>query len=292
MNILLVTNNNKDLDYDFSKKVIDYLNTKKQHVYSTVSELVELSNVDMVEEKKLSKMDFAIVIGGDGTVLNYASKYAKYKFPFVSINLGRVGALSMIEKECYQKYLDKILNKDYYIEERLGLECQVKFKDKDDKVEFVGYNDIILHRGLSMKLLPIEMSVNNSKEDVIYADGMVISTPSGSSAYNVSAGGPLLSMNSKAYVLTPICPQSRIFTSLVVSQEDKIRLCVSNKTSLHKQEITLSGDGFYNCFISPGDEIFIKKSNMKLRMIRFNEEYLMYQSAHKAVNSMKKKGEK
>lgn len=291
MNILLVTNSNKDIENHFSKEVIEYLIFKKQKIYSDDGTIANIENVYSVDDKILSKIDFAIVIGGDGTVLTYASKYAKYKFPFVAINLGRVGALSMIEKDSYKEYLDKILNKDYYVEERIGLECKVNFKDKKDKMEFIGYNDIILHRGLSMKLLPIETSVNDSKKDVIYADGIVIATPSGSSAYNVSAGGPLLSINSKSYVVTPICPQSRIFTSLVVSDDDKISLCVSNKLSLNEKEITLSGDGFYNCFISPGDEIVIKKSKVKLKMIRFNEKYLMYQSAHKAVASLEKKGE-
>jgi NAD+ kinase len=188
--------------------------------------------------------------------------------------------------------LDKVLDSDYYVEERMGLDCSISFKNADSTMKFTGYNDIILHRGLSMKLLPIISKINDSKEELIFADGMVVATPNGSSAYNVSAGGPLLSTSSRAYVVTPICPQSRIFTSLVISQDDIVHLSVSSKSSIKDNEMTISCDGFYNSFISSGDEIVIKKSDKGLKMIRFNEKESMYQSAHKALNSIKKKGEK
>lgn len=289
MNVLLVTNNNKDTDFSFSKEVIEYLRSKDITLYSDDEELINQFNLHKMNNDKI---DFSIIIGGDGTVLKYASKYGKADFPFVGINFGRVGALAAIEKENYRTYLDKVIDKDYYIEERMGLDCIVSFKDSDKVIKFTGYNDIILHRGLSMKLLPIITKINDSKEDVIFADGVVVATPNGSSAYNVSAGGPLLSPSSKCYVITPICPQSRIFTSLVVSDDDVVSLSISNKSSLNENEITISGDGFYNSFVSPGDKIVIKKADKGLKMIKFNESDSLYQAAHKALNSMKKKGEK
>lgn len=291
MNILLVTNKNKDIDYNFTSEVIEYLKIKNIHIFTEEKQLVNKFELEHIDEQKLTDINFAIVLGGDGTVLKYASKYAKYDFPFVLINLGRVGALAMIEKNTYKEYIDKILNNDYFIEERMGLECIVNFKDKD-KLEFIGYNDIVLHRSLSMKLLPIEIGINDSEKETIYADGMVIATPNGSSAYNVSAGGPLLSMNSNVYVVTPICPQSRIFSPLVVSESDIVYLKVLSKNSLNENEITISGDGFYNSFISIGDKIVIKKAKNRLKMIRFKEKQSMYKSAHKAIASLSKEGEK
>ena len=289
MNVLLVTNNNKDVDFSFSRDVIEYLKAKGVTLYSDEKELINDFNVLEFDNQEI---DFSVVIGGDGTVLKYASKYGKKDFPFVGINLGRVGALTLIDKENYKLYLNKVLEHDYYIEERMGLDCVVNFKESKKTLEFTGYNDIILHRGLSMKLLPVITKINDSKEDVIFADGVVVATPNGSSAYNVSAGGPLLSVNSKCYVVTPICPQSRIFTPLVISENDKVYLSISEKSSLNKNEITISGDGFYNSFVSSGDKISIKKSDKGLKMIKFNESDSLYQAAHKALNSIKKKGEK
>ncbi len=287
MKVLFVVNDNKDKDYKISSGIIDYLKGKDINVYSDNTNL----NVEIIEENILNTIDFAIVLGGDGTVLQYASKYAKYGFPYVGINLGRVGALTIVELEEYKFYLDKIINKEYEVFEQLGLDGVIEYTS-GNSVSFTSYNDIIFHRGLSLKLLPVLISVNESDKDLFYADGVIVATPVGSSAYNASAGGPLLSYGSKSYVITPICPQSKSFTPLVVSEDDKVNLSMTNKVNVMDNEVIVSVDGCFKYFVSPFDEIKIKKSKSTLKMIRFNKNKSLYTSVYKAVTSIEKKGEK
>ena len=292
MNIFLVVNNNKDIDFNLSKEIIGYLFSKNNNIYSDDKTLINQFNLLELTNNELPNIDFSIIVGGDGTVLKYASKYGQCKFPFIGINLGRVGALTLLEPNDYKRYIDKILSNNYSIVERLGLSCTIHFeKDKDD-ISFVGYNDIILHRSSSLKLLPIEINLNSGPKDIFYADGLVVSTPNGSSAYNASAGGPLLSHSSHCYVITPICPQSKSFTPLVISENDSLELSLSKKSDIGDNEVTVSSDGCYKHFISTSDKISIKKAKSGLKMIKFNEEGSIYTPVYKAVVSIERKGEK
>ena len=287
MEVLFVVNDNKDKDYKISFEIINHLKSKGVNVYSSNPSL----GVRDASEEILNKIDFAIVLGGDWTVLQYASKYAKYGFPYVGINLGRVGALTIVELEDYKTYLDKVLNKEYEVFEQLGLDGVIEYRD-GKSVSFTSYNDIIFHRGLSLKLLPVLISVNESDKDLFYADGVIVATPVGSSAYNASAGGPLLSYGSKSYVITPICPQSKSFTPLVISEEDNVNLSMTNKVNVLDNEVIVSVDGCFKYFVSPFDEIKITKSKSTLKMIRFDKNKSLYTSVYKAVTSIEKKGEK
>lgn len=290
MNVLLVINNNKDVDFSFSKQVIEYLTSKNVNVFSDDENVANVFGVTKFEESELQSIDFSLILGGDGTVLKYASKYGKCNFPFIGINLGRVGALSLLDVDNYKVYLDRVLNKDYHIEYRLGLDCEVLFAKGNKKIKFTCYNDIVLHRALSLKLLPILLRVNNG-EDLINADGIVVSTPGGSSAYNASSGGPLLIGDCKSVVITPICPQSKIFIPLVVSDESSISLKICEKSDIDNEEVIVSGDGCYKYFISKNDEIDITKSKYCLKMIGFDDKNSLYKSVYKAVTSIKKRGE-
>lgn len=292
MNVFFVVNNSKDIDFTLSKEIVEYLRNKKVNIYSDDKELIDKFELLDLNKFELANINFSIIVGGDGTVLKYASKYGECNFPFIGINLGRVGALTMLEPNDYKRYIDKILANDYKVVERLGLSCSVHFKDKKDTVNFIGYNDIILHRSSSLKLLPIEISINGGNKDIFYADGLVVATPNGSSAYNASAGGPLLSHSSHCYVITPICPQSKSFTPLVISDSDVIELSLSKKSDIGDNEVTISSDGCYKYFVSTLDKISIRKSRSVLKMINFSEDNSIYMPVYKAVVSIERKGEK
>ena len=110
--------------------------------------------------------------------------------------------------------------------------------------KFVAFNDVVVHRGVSPKILGVKIAINNTEFSEVYTDGIIVATPVGSSAYNLSAGGPLLSTNSKCYVITPICPQSKTFSSLVVSKEDEILLTVGENPNVLKDQNVVIVDGY------------------------------------------------
>ncbi len=273
MNVLYVVNSSKDKELLHSKEIIKYLKSKDLNVYY-LDETIEPSLV--VDD--FSIIDLVIILGGDGTILKYARNYGKYNIPILGINLGRVGALAIAKISNYKELIDKYLLGDYFITNNLTLQGKMKHNDKS--VEFIIYNDVMIHRGLSYKLLPIHIGINNTRFDKIYADGIVISTPSGSSAYNFSAGGPLLSHNSNCYVITPICPQTRGFNSLVVSNEEVVHLSVDSDNGTY---LCIDGCEQYN--IVKGDEVVIYKSDYYLKLVNFSHQNSIYETVYKVMKA-------
>ena len=287
MKVLMIVNSSKDLEYKLSLEIASYLKEKNICLYTDDVELVNKTTfINKYDDG--TDIDFAVVLGGDGTILKYAHDYEGNLFPFLGINLGRVGALALVEKDNYKEVFDKVLSGDYFIETQNGLDVSIKYNETNEVVNLTAFNDVIIHRGLSLNLLSMFVSVNDCREDKFYADGLVVATPVGSSAYNASAGGPLLYRGSKAYVLTPICPQLKSFSSLVVDENDEIRVKLGTGKNCIKKEYIVSTDGNKKFFVSTDDEVFIKKSNTILKMIRVDKHGSIYTSVHKAVVSIRK----
>ena len=290
-NILFVANVKKDKDTVYSKRIIDSLFNKGLKVFVDNEELFYESLTELATPENLKQVDMMIVLGGDGTILTYARKYEKYNFPIMGINLGRIGALAVAELDDYETYIDKLLAGDYVEIEHIALDGKIMYSD-GKSIKYTAYNDVVIHRGMSPKILKINIAVNNSDFSEVYTDGIIVATPTGSSAYNLSAGGPLLSTNSKCYVITPICPQSKTFSSLVVSKEDEILLTVGENPNVLKDQNVVIVDGFVEYPINSNDIVMIKKSKKNLKMVQFSQQKSLYDSVYKAVVSINRKGEK
>ena len=290
-NILFVANVKKDKDTVYSKRIIDSLFNKGLKVFVDNEELFYESLTELATPEKLKQVDMMIVLGGDGTILTYARKYEKYNFPIMGINLGRIGALAVAELDDYDTYIDKLIDGDYFEIEHIALDGKIIYYDSK-AIKFTAYNDVVIHRGISPKILKINIAVNNSDFSEVYTDGIIVATPTGSSAYNLSAGGPLLSTNSKCYVITPICPQSKTFSSLVVSKEDEILLTVGENPNVLKDQNVVIVDGYVEYPINSNDIVMIKKSKKNLKMVQFSQQKSLYDSVYKAVVSINRKGEK
>ena len=290
-NILFVANVKKDKDTIYSKGIIDSLFKKGLKVYVDTEELLLEELTELATPENLKTVDMMIVLGGDGTILTYARKYEKYNFPIMGINLGRIGALAVAELNDYEEYIDKLLNGDYVEIEHIALDGKIMYSD-GKSIKYTAYNDVVIHRGISPKILKINIAVNNSDFSEVYTDGIIVATPTGSSAYNLSAGGPLLSTNSKCYVITPICPQSKTFSSLVVSKEDEILLTVGDNPNVEKNQNVVIVDGYVEYPINSNDIVMIKKSKKNLKMVQFSQQKSLYDSVYKAVVSINRKGEK
>ena len=290
-NILFVANVKKDKDTVYSKRIIDSLFKKGLKVYVDNEELTYEDLTELATPEILKQIDMMIVLGGDGTILTYARKYEKYNFPIMGINLGRIGALAVAELDDYETYLDKLIEGDYVEIEHIALDGKIMYSD-GKSIKYTAYNDVVIHRGISPKILKINIAVNNSDFSEVYTDGIIVATPTGSSAYNLSAGGPLLSTNSKCYVITPICPQSKTFSSLVVSKEDEILLTVGENPNVEKDQNVVIVDGYVEYPINSNDIVMIKKSKKNLKMVQFSQQKSLYDSVYKAVVSINRKGEK
>ena len=290
-NILFVANVKKDKDTIYSKGIIDSLFKKGLKVFVDTEELLLEELTELATLENLKEVDMMIVLGGDGTILTYARKYEKYNFPIMGINLGRIGALAVAELDDYEEYIDKLIAGEYFEIEHIALDGKIMYSD-GKSIKYTAYNDVVIHRGISPKILKINIAVNNSDFSEVYTDGIIVATPTGSSAYNLSAGGPLLSTNSKCYVITPICPQSKTFSSLVVSKEDEILLTVGDNPNVEKNQNIVIVDGYVEYPINSNDIVMIKKSKKNLKMVQFSQQKSLYDSVYKAVVSINRKGEK
>jgi NAD+ kinase len=142
---------------------------------------------------------------------------------------------------------------------------------------------------MSTKLLKTIISVNDNEFSDVYADGVIVSTPIGSSAYNLSAGGPLLATGSNCYVITPICPQSRTVTSIVLSKDDVTSLTIGENVNTERSDNVVVVDGYVKYPVNANDVVLIEKSNKSLQLVQFSKHKFLYESVYKTVVSINKK---
>lgn len=195
--------------------------------------------------------DIAFVIGGDGTILKTARFYADSDTAIFGINLGHLGFLSQSSKEDFSKSLKKILNGEYRIENRLMLETQNR----------IALNDFVIKTKEQGRTARFQLKINGKEVCNYLADGIIISTPTGSTAYGLSAGGPVLSPEIEAFVIVPICAHTLNARPLVIPTTEKISI----SAVCENKEFILSVDGQGNYIIK--DEIKIQKSALKAKLI-------------------------
>ena len=290
-NILYVANLKKDQEQKLSEDIVTYLSDEGCRVFVDIPSLCLPGKSQMVTDADLDMVDLMVVLGGDGTILTHAHRYVQYSFPIMGINLGRVGALAVTEIDNYQQNFRRYLAGDYVICNNLTLDGTIFYADGGSE-SFTFFNDVFSHRGMSTKLLKTGITVNNSEFSEVYSDGVIVSTPIGSSAYNLSAGGPLLATSSNCYVITPICPQSRTVTPLVVSQNDETALTIGENINTERSDNVVVVDGIYKYPVNANDVILIKKSPRSLKLVQFSKQKFLYESVYKTIISINKKGEK
>lgn len=282
-NVLVLLNKEKDKEYKIINEVVSFLNTKNCVVFG---EEECVNNVkDVFEYKSNINFDFALILGGDGTILNFAHKYAKFDFPFFGINLGRVGCLVEASLNNYQEKIESILNGDYIVEDRNTIECEI-IKDGLVKTKGLAFNEVSLQRAKFYKMMNVSMLVNNNNLTSFYSDGVVVATSTGSSAFSLSCGGPLLLPTAKNFVITPISPQLRTITSLVVNDSDVITLDLSKESKrMIDDNAVVVIDGYKLIEISCLDKVVIKKADKKLRIIKVNKQASLFEATYKVALS-------
>ena len=191
------------------------------------------------EEELYRYSDFLISLGGDGTLLGVGRKTARYQTPILGINLGTLGFLTAEEKNRAEYAIDNVLHGDYKLEKRMMLEgCIASGMERTEGI--LALNDICITRGLLYKILEFNVFVNDEFVDTLRADGVIICTPTGSTAYNLSAGGPVLKSDAQIIAITPISPHTLTSRSIVVSADDAVTVEVNPREDT---AFTVSADG-------------------------------------------------
>jgi NAD+ kinase len=220
-----------------------------------------------VEDIEHVPADLALSIGGDGTLLGVCRRYGAYAVPVCGINIGTLGFMADIELGELENKLQKILNRDYRIEHRLLLAGFVK---SDGEERFLGHaiNDVVVTKGGVARMLHLGLSINDSHLMDYKADGVIVSSPTGSTAYSLSAGGPIMSPSIQALLVTPICAHTFNMRPLVVGEDDVVHIKIA---AIH-QDIIVTFDGQESFRLLPGDEITVMKSNVQAGIIKFEDK--------------------
>lgn len=265
----IVPNIEKDIDFKMTKKIIHFLTQKgcapliEKKI--TTSER-SLENFLCEAEELYNTADFLIVLGGDGTLLSVGRKTAKYKIPLLGINLGNLGFLTAAENHDAEKAITKVLNKDYKLEKRLMLEASIN-TEKKRTTGILALNDICITRGIFSKMVEINVFVNMEYVNTFRADGMIISTPTGSTAYNLSAGGPILKPDTEIMAITPICPHTLHTRPIVISADDVVTVEVCTHTS---GDFAISADGQEGIALKSENVVQVKRSKDYVTIIKTN----------------------
>lgn len=208
-----------------------------------------------------------LTLGGDGTLIQAARDLVDLQLPFLGINMGNLGYLTQLSKgEALAPALDALLSDHYRLERRMMLDGTVAGSDRS--YEGIALNDIVLTRKDVMQVLKIQVYVNEVFLNEYTADGMIVSTPTGSTAYNLSAGGPIVAPGAELMVLTPICSHSLYARSIVLSAQDQVRLRISQDAS-KKQMAVFDGDRVID--LSDGEALEIRRSEKYTSLIKLKD---------------------
>ena len=285
-NFLIIANEVKDPGLKWTKTVLAKLQSRGADAALLMgNDLDGLTN-------NLKGIHCVIVMGGDGTMLRVAQALKGNTVPVIGVNLGVVGFMTEVVVSEIDSMIDRLLSGDYMIEDRMMLSGKVITNNNSDKksendikedlsenpIENLiegsivdALNDIVLARENSLRLIAVRIEVNDKYFDTIEADGIIISTPTGSTSYNLSAGGPVVQPDAKLMVMTPISPYSMSKRSVVFGADDRITLELVEKRKDSENIGLVSFDGANNFHMELGDKVEIRASENIFRLVKFDE---------------------
>lgn len=275
---LVYTNRNKDRDLVVTNRIKDYLEVKGQKVSLKIKEADWMNDVSPDAEEATDipgDVDCMIVLGGDGTVLQAARETKKLFIPIVGVNLGTLGYMTEVEPAHLEEALDKLIAGDYIKESRMMLNGKVKFHCDKEFEEGWALNDIVISRRGSIQMLRLDIYVNGQFLHRYKADGMIVATPTGSSSYSLSAGGPFVEPDAKLIMLTAICPHSLNHRSIVLKPEDVIEIEIPTGREGQKQTVEANFDGSHKISMCTGDRIRIVQSEKITEFLRLSQVSFM-----------------
>lgn len=271
-NFLVVTNQIKDPDGSRSEHVIEMLKRNgcscTAHIYAREN---SKGRYFLVDPKNVPKETEAVlVLGGDGTFLHAAKDLLSLNLPIVGIFFGTLGFLTEIKPESFDEALKVIIDGKYNIENRMLIEGEIIKNGRSVYKDFA-LNDIVLNRSLASSLINFDVNVNGEFLNSYSADGIVISTPTGSTGYNLSAGGPVAQPTAEIILATPICAHTLNSRSIVFSADVEISLAAKSREGQTDQKTIVTFDGERDIPLSQGDVIKIKKAEQSVKLIKIND---------------------
>lgn len=218
----------------------------------------------IIRESVPDTVDCAIIIGGDGSLIEVA-RMLKKKVPILGINMGTLGYLTEVEVSDLEQAIESVRKEDFQIEERMMLEGKFENGSSD-----VSLNDIVLSRKGNLRIIHFNVYVNGEFLNAYEADGIIVSTPTGSTAYNLSAGGPIVEPTASLIVITPICSHALNTSSIILSSEDEVVIEIGHGRNQRQEEVFITFDGMDMTELKTGNRITICKSEAITKLVKLS----------------------
>ncbi len=268
----VITNESRDPGAEKARQIVEYIRSR-----DGVCDHVAIERNSDPESEQIGKIrnipddtECVIVLGGDGTFIQSAGLLAPKKIPMIGVNLGHLGYLAEVDRDNITPALDRLLNDDYTLTGRMML-SGTPVIGKEERGDFYAVNDIVVKAsGSSVGTFCIE--VNDTYLTTISGDGVIIATPTGSTAYNMSAGGPIVEPGSSMIVITPICPLEVVSRSVVLSAEDKVVVRIAKPSKRGSKSIGVYFDGSACMELFEDDEVHVRKADESISLIKLNKE--------------------
>ena len=212
--------------------------------------------------KMASQVDLLVVFGGDGTLLRTVRFVSEYEIPIVGINLGEFGYLTEVNLNEMFSALELIFKGDFQTEKRMMLDITIQLGDETVRQQSI-LNDVVITRGNLSRILDLETTVNDRYLTTFRADGIIISTPTGSTAYSLSAGGPIVFPEQDSFIINPICPHTLTNRPIIIPDNVQVKVILWTKG----QGATLTLDGQISYTMRSGDSMIIKKSRYVTNLV-------------------------
>ncbi len=252
----IVVNTIKDIDFRVADEIVTLIETLGGSAF--------YRREGAPTKEELEQVECIITLGGDGTLIQAAHKLVDYRIPFVGINIGTLGYLTEIEYDSINEEIEKLVCETPYIEHRMVLNGQVDGSDLE-----IALNDIVVTRDGPLRIMKFSIYVNGEYLHSYRGDGIIISTPTGSTGYNMSAGGPIVEPTASAIVLTPICSHSLDNRSIVLSAEDIIEVEVENERGEESRAL-ISYDGGTDYYLETGKRVKIIRSQQSVQLVKLS----------------------
>lgn len=259
-NIGININTSKDIDGKILKCILEIIYNK----------IVDCSVKIFKESKELQNdairdLDLLIVLGGDGTILGAARSLGEHQIPILGVNIGNLGFLTTVESSRFKAAIDAVNEGKFFVEERLMLQCSI-FKDGKN-INYISLNDVVISKGTLSRIIEYEIFIDGKKYTEFVADGVIVATPTGSTAYSLSAGGPIIYPQLEVVSLSPICPHSLGMRAIILDSKSKIVI----KLISEWESAFLTVDGQESVELNENINISITAYPFKCKLIRLED---------------------
>jgi NAD+ kinase len=261
INIGININSSKDKHGNIISSILE----KVANIFPDSKVYLYKDSKNLNNELEKIKLDFLICLGGDGTILRTAREICKHNVPILGVNIGNLGFLTALEYINLENALIEIKNKNYHTETRIMLDCEITKNNKIEK--YMALNDIVISKGTLSRIVRYDIYIQESYYSGFNGDGLIISTPTGSTAYGFSAGGPVLLPDLNVIQITPICPHSPGIRTLVLDSKNRVNVNVNRGN----ESVYLTIDGQEVVDLHDVANVLIKESEYKCYLIRTND---------------------